>query len=402
MLQCSLTLLLLSSISAVAQVTPCGDQLDSAIYQGVVARSNGQFQGKAKSCGGRGSYGLQYQCVEYIRRFYGDALGVNTKSPSPWASLNAVDFFDNAARLGLTAYGNGESMIPPASGDILVFNSTTTNPYGHVAIVTDVSATTVSIIEQNWSRTGTASLGLVKQNGIYIINRRGNYEVLGWLKPSFDFAMGLFAVDGNIFGSGSPDGLFDFFDNFNDGSLTTPPTSYFYFPQPMVESGGFLRFRSADGANLTYRFGGQVLEDDAILNYPLGDGYGNSEILAIFRADNPGYGQFYGIGIVNAGYQLLESVAIWVGKSADGRVWVTVNDHTGTFIAADPVTLPSNGFIIFKLFVNDALNQVYASYSIDNGITHKSDTAFAYFSRHGTVFNATPWMYIFAQGGVLF
>jgi len=225
--------------------------------------------------------------------------------------------------------------------------------------------------------------------------------------PTFDFAMRLFTVDGNLHSSGKgPDGIPDFFDDFSDGSLTTPPTSYFHFDQGLAatqESGGFLRFRSADGYYSILRYGYQYLLDDAILTYPLRDGYGNAEIIGDFRADTPEQvGQFYGIGIDNFGPGARESVSLVVSKETDGNIVVSVNDQTGTTLAADLVTLPSNGFIRFKLFIDDAANEVYASYSLDNGLTYRNDTQFDYYSRHGTVFSGTPapWMYAFAQGGV--
>ena len=64
----------------------------------------------------------------------------------------------------------------------------------------------------------------------------------------FDFAVDSFTVDGNILGSGNANGILDFVDDFNDGSVVSPPTSTFSCSNPVLESGGFLRLRSADGA----------------------------------------------------------------------------------------------------------------------------------------------------------
>jgi hypothetical protein len=158
------------------QIPPCGNDL--ATYAGVAAKSNGEFQGSGASCAGRGIYGLQYQCVEYIKRFYAEALSVDT---SQWR-LNAVDFFDQAPSLALISFGNGESTSPPAANDIIVFGSTRNNSYGHVAVVAAVSPDFITCIEQNWSSTGTNTLGLLYQNGFYTIQPRGFYRILGWLR----------------------------------------------------------------------------------------------------------------------------------------------------------------------------------------------------------------------------
>jgi hypothetical protein len=174
---CFAILLLVWPMQSVSQITICGEQLDSAAYRNVIARSNGEFMGRGESCGGYGNYGLQYQCVEYIKRFYGEALGVESES---WRG-NAIDYFSNAEQYGFTIYRNGESRTAPSPDDLLVFSSAT-SVYGHVAIVTGVTSNSVSIIEQNWSRTGTASLILNNTGGKYTISSRGSYAVLGWLR----------------------------------------------------------------------------------------------------------------------------------------------------------------------------------------------------------------------------
>ena len=48
---------------------------------------------------------------------------------------------------------------PPAQDDILVFRDST-NTEGHVAIITGVTSTSVTFVEQNWSITGTSSLSM--------------------------------------------------------------------------------------------------------------------------------------------------------------------------------------------------------------------------------------------------
>jgi len=128
----------------------------------------------------------------------------------------------------------------------------------------------------------------------------GHSDIFFRRGPGFDFALDWLRVDGNILGSGNPDGVTDFFDNFDDGSLTAFPTSEFFCNQPVEESGGFLRFRSADGFN-TLTPG--VLQDSCSLgaatgNTLLDDGAGDAVITASFRADVPEIGQGYGMVLV--------------------------------------------------------------------------------------------------------
>lgn len=155
---------------------PCGTELAS--YRGVAARSNGANQYTGESCAGRGPYGLQYQCVEYVRRFYDEAMEIDT---GLWPRMNAVDFFARANDLGLVTYENSLADSPPAPDDILVFASNK-NAYGHIAIVTQVNDDLVEVIEQNWSLSGMATLSLLSDSTGFSIAPRGSYYALGWLR----------------------------------------------------------------------------------------------------------------------------------------------------------------------------------------------------------------------------
>jgi hypothetical protein len=115
--------------------------------------------------------------VEYVKRFYAEALGVDT---SAWIG-NAERYFDTASEKGLHAFDNGHSLSPPQPDDILVFSG---GPFGHVAIVTGISTDSVSVIEQNWSRTGTATIAIGQDAliGTWTLGQRGRLKVVGWLR----------------------------------------------------------------------------------------------------------------------------------------------------------------------------------------------------------------------------
>ncbi len=98
------------------------------------------------------------------------------------------------------------------------------------------------------------------------------------------------SIDGNILGQANPDGVPDFLDHFDDGSLITPPTGSFMAASSLAESGGFLRFRDTDGSLSNSKLN----LDIAILEHVLTDGAGNSEIKASFRGDDPAPARFYG------------------------------------------------------------------------------------------------------------
>ncbi|XLS29084.1 CHAP domain-containing protein [Flavobacteriaceae bacterium M23B6Z8] len=95
--------------------------------------------------------GLKYQCVEFVKRYYYE----HYKHKMPDSYGNAKDFYDpligdgvNNNRRGLLQYTN-PSFSKPKVGDILVFSSSVFNPYGHVAIVSNVRGKELEIIQQN-------------------------------------------------------------------------------------------------------------------------------------------------------------------------------------------------------------------------------------------------------------
>ncbi len=164
-----ITVLLVASGSSFGD---CGSDYGTSLgsYRNVTAYSQG-------SCAGTGDG--TYQCVEYVKRFYSQAIGLNT---SGWHG-NGTDYYGSATAKGLTAYPNGGTEAPKPD-DILCFSGST---YGHVAIVTGVSATQVQLIEQNWARYSCFSppnspVTLTITNGHYTCSNRGSYVVQGWIR----------------------------------------------------------------------------------------------------------------------------------------------------------------------------------------------------------------------------
>jgi surface antigen len=68
---------------------------------------------------------------------------------------NAKDFFDRSLKDGelskkrdLVQYSN-PSKEKPCVGDLVVFDGSAGNPYGHVAIISKISPQSIEIIQQN-------------------------------------------------------------------------------------------------------------------------------------------------------------------------------------------------------------------------------------------------------------
>ena len=95
----------------------------------------------------RGNYGLEYECVELINRYYVQVLGHRNMTKTG----DADTYFWNAKAKGLQAFPNG-GVDAPAVNDILVLDGGPEDgSVGHVAIVVevDVSQGTITFIEQN-------------------------------------------------------------------------------------------------------------------------------------------------------------------------------------------------------------------------------------------------------------
>ena len=126
--------------------------------------------------------GMQYQCVEFVKRYYYEYY--HHKMPDSYG--HAKSFFDkklsngemNVSR-GLIQYKNGEGILPQI-GDIVVFDGYLFNPYGHVAIISAVGTNEVELIQQNSGcmNVSRKCLGLTKNNSGWEIQ---NKRILGWL-----------------------------------------------------------------------------------------------------------------------------------------------------------------------------------------------------------------------------
>ncbi len=160
-----------------------GQPLDSlngvyAYYNGMV----GHTGGRNKSADGY-NLGMKYQCVEFVKRYYYQRL--NHKMPDSYG--NAKDFFDTKIadsainpKRGLWQFTNG-SRCKPQAEDLLIFDGHVGNPYGHVAIVSQVLDSIVEIIQQNPGPFASSrdTFRLVHNNSLW---RIGSGRALGWLR----------------------------------------------------------------------------------------------------------------------------------------------------------------------------------------------------------------------------
>ena len=83
-----------------------------------------------------------YQCVDLARQYFHDVWGVE-QFPALGADGGAKDIFDKCTNVNVTV---DSALADYARGDVLIWNSSKTNKYGHVAILVDVYNTKYFIV----------------------------------------------------------------------------------------------------------------------------------------------------------------------------------------------------------------------------------------------------------------
>lgn len=160
-----------------------GQKIDS--LNGVIVYYNGgvdHVNGRTLTKDGY-NIGLKYQCVEFVKRYYYEAL--NHKMPDSYG--HAKDFFDSKTQDGninkqrnLTQYTNPSTSIPKVN-DLVVYSGTFLNTFGHVSIISKVTEKEIEIIQQNPGSYGSsrATFKLINEDGKWRITHD---QILGWLR----------------------------------------------------------------------------------------------------------------------------------------------------------------------------------------------------------------------------
>jgi surface antigen len=160
-----------------------GQKLDS--LNGVYVYYNGGVNNVTERNTSPDGYnlGLKYQCVEFVKRYYYQYY----KHKMPDAYGHAKTFFDES--LADSSFNNSRGLLQfsnpsqsrPAESDLVIYSGTFLNKYGHVAIVSKVTATSVEIIQQNPGPFGTSreTYDLKYVDGKWKID---NSRIKGWLR----------------------------------------------------------------------------------------------------------------------------------------------------------------------------------------------------------------------------
>lgn len=109
------------------------------------------------------------QCVDVFRQYAKDVLGIKEHTGAVNGAKDLYFEFENMPLMKK----HYDLYNTPKSGDVVIFDKTASNPYGHVAIVIYATEKSLVVFEQN---------GFDQSKGAYITVRSKN-NVLSYLRP---------------------------------------------------------------------------------------------------------------------------------------------------------------------------------------------------------------------------
>ena len=132
--------------------------------------------------------GYQWQCVEFARRWLLIRKGCTFRdipcACNIWADVPYIERVTDGQNFRLHPVRNG-SPEPPKKDSLLIYSRNHKMPYGHVAIITDVTSDSVYIAEQNnlyhyWPGNYARQEALRFYNGLYYIDDED--PIIGWME----------------------------------------------------------------------------------------------------------------------------------------------------------------------------------------------------------------------------
>ncbi|CAD8077837.1 unnamed protein product [Paramecium primaurelia] len=131
--------------------------------------------------------GVRFQCVEYARRYLILTKGVvfgDVGCAYHIFDLNTVTDIMTQQQRQFQSIPQGSS-IPPQKGDLVIYQKSGKQWWGHVAVVTNVNGNLVDLAEQNydedWDNCNYARQVLLKKEGDqYFLTNIRQYKPYAW------------------------------------------------------------------------------------------------------------------------------------------------------------------------------------------------------------------------------
>lgn len=108
-----------------------------------------------------------YQCVDLFRQYSKECLGISEHTGPCSTSGGAKDLFLDYNKMPLEKkYFSRETKKSMIQGDILIWNETETNKYGHVAIYLGKLNNSLIVFEQNGFTQNGAEIKIRNKNNL--------------------------------------------------------------------------------------------------------------------------------------------------------------------------------------------------------------------------------------------
>ena len=290
-------------------------------------------------------YGLSYECVELAQRF----AAVRYGEQKVWPISAAFQMWAAGPNLIIPflQHPNGGADAPQ-SGDLLIFNAVTGDPYGHVAVVADTGPDYVDIVEQNWDNLNPVGTARLTITGTTMPARNG-VPIIGWLRSSnasAPYKPVVITKDGRVFGYagattyGGPASLA--LAQPLVGAMGTPTGKGYWM---VAGDGGIFSYGDA----LFYGSTGNIKLNQPIVGMaatPSGKGYwlvaGDGGIFSF------GDARFYG----STGDLKLNKPVVGMAPTPDGLGYWMVASDGGIFSFGDAAFYGSTGNIVLNKPIN--------------------------------------------------
>ena len=115
--------------------------------------------------------GMEWQCVELVNRLYITKGWIS----ATWTG-DGDQLYGTASSVGLTNEQKQGSISSLAPGDVISFNGPI--PGGHAAVVSNVSGSSITLVNQNTSSSNTLSTATLS-NGSLVMNGWEGYKLIG-------------------------------------------------------------------------------------------------------------------------------------------------------------------------------------------------------------------------------
>ena len=148
--------------------------------------------------------GMQWQCVEYARRYLITKLGVTFSSvdgAEDVFALKTVESTETGKKYKFKTFKNNlncrrKNNMPKVNDVIIWARNNSDTPFGHIAVILKIEGDQIYIGEQNWSNAAWINPSYSRILTLKTNNNRcsiidGNYKILGWKRVLQDMPISL-------------------------------------------------------------------------------------------------------------------------------------------------------------------------------------------------------------------